>query len=98
LLRLPEEDLFLPYETFKEACGLVLARIRQLKEDGAVHMAPHLDQGLEEIIQHGLQNVGMYHAKRPLKRNAEGDIVTEDISLLFYYHNRLDGYELEKII
>ena len=98
LLRLPEEDLFLPYETFKEACGLVLARIRQLKEDGAVHTAPHLDQGLEEIIQHGLQNVGMYHAKRPLKRNDDGDIVTEDISLLFYYHNRLDGYELEKII
>lgn len=98
LLRLPEEDLFLPYETFKEACGMVLARIRQLKADGAVHMAPHLDQELEEIIQHGLQNVGMYHSKRPLKKNNNGDIVTEDISLLFYYHNRLDGYELEKII
>lgn len=98
LLRLPEEDLYLPYETFKEACGQVLARIHQLREEGAVHMAPHLNVGLEEIIQHGLQNVGMYHAKRPLKRNEEGNIVTEDIRLLYYYHNRLDGYELEKII
>ena len=98
MLRLPEEDLYLPYETFKEACGQVLARIHQLREEGAVHMAPHLNVGLEEIIQHGLQNVGMYHAKRPLKRNEEGNIVTEDIRLLYYYHNRLDGYELEKII
>lgn len=98
LLRLPEEDLYLPYDTFKEACSRVLERIKQLREEGAVHMAPHLNSDLEEIIQHGLQNVGMYHAKRPLRKNEEGDIVTEDISLLYYYHNRLDGYELEKII
>ena len=98
LLRLPEEDLSLPYNTFKEACSRVLERIKQLREEGAVHMAPHLNADLEEIIQHGLRNVGMYHAKRPLRKNEEGDIVTEDISLLYYYHNRLDGYELEKII
>lgn len=98
LLRLPEEDIFLPYQDFKEACQKVLSRIFELKEEKMLHMAPHLNLKIEDIIRHGMENVGMYHSKRPLIRNEEGDIVTQDISLLYYYHNRLDGYGLEKII
>jgi glycerol-3-phosphate O-acyltransferase len=98
LLRVPEEDIHLSYETFKDACGEVLDGIRQLRAEGKLHMAPHLEMPLEEIIRHGLENVGMYHAKRPLIRTEQGHVVTEDISLLYYYHNRLDGYELDKII
>ncbi|MFT6873764.1 MAG: glycerol-3-phosphate O-acyltransferase, partial [Roseivirga sp.] len=52
----------------------------------------------DQIIKHGLKNVGMYHSKRPLVRNKEGDITTQDLHVLFYYHNRLDGYELENYV
>ncbi|MEX2514265.1 MAG: 1-acyl-sn-glycerol-3-phosphate acyltransferase [Cyclobacteriaceae bacterium] len=98
LLRLPEEDISLPYQEFKVAFQKVLDQVLLLKAEGKLHMAPHLHWEIEKIIQHGLENVGMYHAKRPLIRNEAGDIVTEDISLLYYYHNRLDGYDLEKIL
>ncbi len=98
LLQLPEEDIQLPFDDFKAACGKVLDEIKRLKEAGKLGIAPHLEKPLEEIIRHGLENVGMYHAKRPLIRTEDGHVITEDISLLYYYHNRLDGYELEKII
>lgn len=98
LLRIPEEDIVLEYSVFMKACQQVLNRIKQLRDEGKLHMAPHLNWDIEEIIAHGMDNVGMYHAKRPLIRNEKGDVVTEDISLLYYYHNRLDGYELEKIL
>ncbi|WP_194776534.1 1-acyl-sn-glycerol-3-phosphate acyltransferase [Pararhodonellum marinum] len=97
LLRLPEEDIAIPYEDFKSTCQMVLDRIKELKAEGKVHMAPHLNQDMDTIIAHGLDNVGMYHAKRPLIRNADGAVITEDMSLLYYYHNRLDGYDLEKL-
>ena len=32
------------------------------------------------LIEHGLKNVGMYHAKRPLVRNKEGDLTTQDLN------------------
>lgn len=98
LLQLPEEDIQLPFDDFKAAFGKVLYEIKRLKELGKLGIAPHLEKPLEEIIHHGLENVGMYHAKRPLIRTEEGYVITEDIRLLYYYHNRLDGYELEEII
>ena len=99
LFRLTEADLVLPYATFKNSFKKLRARIMQLHSEEKVNVAAHLEKGsLEDMITHGLNNVGMYHAKRPLIRNKQGDITTQDLSTLFYYHNRLMGYGLEKYI
>jgi len=97
LLRLAEDEIQIPYEDFKTECQKVLNQVEFLKNKGKVNMAPHLNQGLEDIINHGLSNVGLYHAKRPLIKNQEGNIITQDLNLLYFYHNRLDGYDLEKL-
>jgi glycerol-3-phosphate O-acyltransferase len=97
LIRLPQEDLVVGYEEFKAACQVVLDKIFELKAQGKIDAAPHLHRSMDEIITHGLENVGMYHAKRPLIKNKEGNLATEDMSLLYFYHNRLHGYGLEKL-
>lgn len=97
LLRLPEEDIVIVYDDFKNECGKVLDKILELESEGKVQAAPHLKDDLDTIINHGLANVGMYHAKRPLVKNEGGNIETQDLSLLYYYHNRLEGYGLEKL-
>jgi glycerol-3-phosphate O-acyltransferase len=97
LIRLPEEDISIPYGEFKEACQLVLDKIFELKAQGKIDTAPHLDRTMDEIITHGIDNVGMYHSKHPLVRDTAGDIATEDMSLLYFYHNRLHGYGFEKL-
>ncbi|MDR7132317.1 glycerol-3-phosphate O-acyltransferase [Algoriphagus sp. 4150] len=97
LLRLPEEDITIPYEEFKANCQLVLDKIRELKSQGLINTAPHLSRDMEEIIIRGIDNVGMYHAKRPIIQDKNGDIGTDDMSLLYYYHNRLTGYGFEKL-
>lgn len=97
LIRLPEEEIFINYEEFKTACQMVLDRIFELKAQRKIDAAPHLKRTMDEIIAHGIDNVGMYHAKRPLIKDKEGNIATEDMSLLYFYHNRLHGYGLEKL-
>lgn len=96
LLRLPEEELTIPYEEFKASISRLRDVVFSLYEQGKVHYDPKLLGDLDKVINHGLSNVGMYHNKRPLKKNKAGDITTEDMNTLFYYHNRLVGYELEK--
>ena len=97
LIRLPQEDLVLNYEEFKAACQRTLDQIFELKAQGKIDAAPHLNRSMDEIITHGLDNVGMYHAKRPLIKDKSGNLTTEDMSLLYFYHNRLHGYGLEKL-
>lgn len=98
LLRLPEEDQVLQYEEFREACKRVRKQIYHLKDENKVYHATHLKGKIDLVIRHGLDNVGTFHLKRPLLINKEGNIITRDFNTLYYYHNRLVGYDLEKFI
>jgi glycerol-3-phosphate O-acyltransferase len=98
ILRLPEEDLVIPYEEFRMICKKVRKEIYKLKEQGKVNHATHVKGNLDLVIRNGLENVGIFHLKRPLLFNKEGNIITQDLNLLYYYHNRLVGYDLEKFI
>ncbi len=98
LLRLPEEGLEIPYEEFRTACRNVRKRIYELKEEKSLNHATHLKGDIDLVIRHGLENVGIFHLKRPILLNKEGNIITRDLNTLYYYHNRLVGYDLEKSI
>ncbi len=98
LLRLPEEDQVLEYAEFRQACKRVRKQIYRLKEQGKANHATHLKGKIDLVIRHGMENVGIFHLNRPLLFNKEGNIITQDLSLLYYYHNRLTGYDLEKVI
>ncbi|MFT6971036.1 MAG: glycerol-3-phosphate O-acyltransferase [Roseivirga sp.] len=98
LLRIPEEDQVIPYDEFKEVFCRLLKQVHNMYNKGEVSVSPYLTGDPDDIINHGLTNVGMYHAKRPLIKNKAGQIYTQDLNLLFYYHNRLVGYNLEKYV
>lgn len=98
LLKLPEEDLVLEYAEFRKTCKRVRKHIYRLKDEGKINHATHLKGKIDLVIRHGMDNVGIFHLRRPLLFNKEGNIITQDLSLLYYYHNRLTGYDLEKVI
>ncbi len=98
LLRLPEEELELDYAEYRETFKRVRKKIYELKDAGKVHHATHLKGKVDEVIKLGIENVGIFHLKRPLLKNKKGNIITKDLTVLYYYHNRLVGYELEQYI
>lgn len=98
LLRLPEEDLEIPYEEFRATFKKARKEIYHLKDAGKINHATHLKGNCDLVIGRGLDNVGIFHLKRPLLRSKKGGIITQDLNLLYYYHNRLVGYGLEATI
>ncbi|HMQ00106.1 MAG TPA: 1-acyl-sn-glycerol-3-phosphate acyltransferase [Cyclobacteriaceae bacterium] len=98
LLRLPEEDLKIDYEVFKATFKRVRKQVFKLKKQDKLYTATHLKGNLDDVIKLGLQNVGIFHVKRPLLSDKQGNIITQDLNTLYYYHNRLAGYELENFI
>ena len=97
-LRLPEEDLYISYDEFSDTFNRIRKEVYKLKKKKKVNVAAHLKNPLEEVIKFGIDNVGMYHSRRPLLMNKNKQIITKDLSTLYYYHNRMDGYDLEKYI
>ena len=98
LLRLPEEELEIPYDLFAKKAEVVIAILREMMNKGKIDMAPHFDRPFSEVMEHGLKHLGSYHVLRPLKQNKRGNIITEDLKTLYFYHNRLEGYGLEENI
>lgn len=98
LLRLSDDELTIPYEEFKIGVSNLLDALRAMKDAGEVGLADHLSRDKDEIIKHGVKNLGMYHAQPPLAFSKKGDLAIRNMNLLYYYHNRLEGYELEKYL
>ncbi len=98
LLRLPEEDLEIEYAEFRETFKRVRKKIYELKDEGRVYHATHLKGKADKVIKLGIENVGIFHLNRPLLLNKKGNIITKDLTVLYYYHNRLVGYDLEQHI
>ncbi len=97
-LRLPEDELELKYDSFKESAANIIQVLQELAHNDKVLLAPDFEKSLDEILVTGLTNLGMYHSKRPLQKNSEGNIITEDLNLLYFYHNRLVGYNLDQYV
>ncbi len=98
LLRLPVEEVEIDYSQFRKIADRLRDRVIELFNEGKLDIATHLTGNIDEVIDLGISNVGMYHSRRPLLKNKKGNIVTQDMNNLYYYHNRMDGYELEKYI
>ncbi len=98
LLRLPQDERHIDMDKFLESMGRVLDKLSEMGEEGRVNLASHLRRDPSGIVEHGVKNLGLYHAKRPLKRQGDSELVSDNMNLLYYYHNRLVGYELEPLV
>ncbi|MGI9545298.1 MAG: 1-acyl-sn-glycerol-3-phosphate acyltransferase, partial [Cyclobacteriaceae bacterium] len=94
-LRLSVEEQTIDYKSFRNSFEKLRDKVFSMYEEGKVQVAAHLTGDIDAVIDHGLFNVGLYHAKRPLLKSKEGKIVTQDLNTLYFYHNRLSGYGLE---
>ena len=97
MMRIPVKDRVLEFEDFKKVVEKVYHGLVLLMKEGKIHMAEHMQEDLPTLIAHGVKNLGMYHAKRPLTIK-KGKVYSEQINLLYFYHNHLDGYGLEAYI
>lgn len=97
LMRTPEEDREIDWDLFKTYVKKTIDELYVLNNKGLIKLAPHMTtKELDEIIALGIENVCLYHTNLPIMRNKAGNITSEDLKLLYYYHNRLLGYGLEK--
>jgi glycerol-3-phosphate O-acyltransferase len=100
LMLLPKEERTINYEELRKVMVSLREGIIKAKNEGRILTPNHFDNrnNAEELMEHGLKNLGLYHDPVPMIKNKQNDFVVTDMKLLFFYHNRLDGYGFEKHI
>lgn len=99
LLRLPEEDCVIPYHVLLEVLQKLQTELIIRCQDRQLHLADNLYHSPQQIADHALANLGIYHEVPPLKLAQDGQhLIAQNMNLLYFYRNRLMGYELEQLI
>jgi len=92
LLRLPAEDFVFNHEVLLEVIGQLRDIILDMELEDRIKVSPELRESVAFILEDGVKSMGNYHIDKPLKINKQGAVVSENFSLLYFYHNRLATY------
>ena len=96
LLRLPSDDYVFPMETVVAAMEELQRELKVLEAAGKAKLSKEIHWEAAELVKEGLKFLGVFHAQAPLKINKKGEVFSESFKLLYFYHNRLDHYDLHE--
>jgi glycerol-3-phosphate O-acyltransferase len=98
-MRLPSEELVVKPKELMDSVDKLVTHLREMYANGEIQIEKEILEGsLSDVMKKGIANLGIYHAKLPLMYNLEGDFESQDIKILYFYHNRLEGYGLHKYV
>ncbi len=96
LLRLTADDYVFPYQSLNSVVGELQKTLKIWEKEDKIKLSEQIHWTTEDLIQHGAAEMGIYHLTKPLEVKANRDIISANFPLLFFYHNRLMNYNLEK--
>jgi glycerol-3-phosphate O-acyltransferase len=98
ILRLPTDDYIFEHDFLYATVSQLKQTLIDFADKGKLKLSPEINAEIDDLIQDGIKHLGTFHIKKPLKKNKLGEIISENFYLLYFYHNRLTGYGLEKWI
>ncbi len=98
ILRLPTDDYTFSRPLLYDVIEQLRDKLVQMAENDEIKLSEQMHWELDQLIKDGISRLGNYHVAKALKFNREGEIVSDSFKLLFYYHNRLENYNLHEII
>jgi len=98
ILRLPSEEYIFEQAGMQEAVGELREELLRMEAAGRIMLSEQLHWPVERLIRDGIERLGNFHVSKPLRYDKKEQIVSESFKLLYFYHNRLENYGLDKKI
>lgn len=97
-LRIPSDDRGVGKSEMLLGIDRVLERLREMAANKEVRLATHLDNNATQILNHGVNHLGLYNERQALYFAEENRLESQSMNTLHFYANRLTGYGLERVI
>lgn len=98
VLRLPTEDYVFDQELLQQVIAQLKVALFEMEQKGEIKLSEPIRGSEMSIIQDGVKRLGSYHVAKPLRYTKKKQIVSDNFRILFYYHNRLENYQLDQQI
>lgn len=100
ILKIPTKTIELKLDEIIGELDKTVKMLQALGKERKAKFAPFIESSTtSEIISDGINRVGCYHFKKVLKwkNKAKTIIGSDDLKLLYYYHNKIIHYELPSV-
>ncbi len=99
LLRLPPEDFSFSTEIMHKVLNQLKPELFRLEKESKIKLSKEIKWENQALLEHGITKIGAFHPQQPLMIDKNYKlIISQDFQLLYYYHNKLSGYNLERYI
>ncbi len=98
VLRLPTDDWEFDRAELIDVVRQLKEVLYKMRDEGSIKLSEQIEWEPEQIILDGIKHLGTFHVQKPIKENKQGKLISENFKLLFYYHNRLEHYKLDRQI
>lgn len=95
MIRLPREETEIDYDSFEKEVEKMKELLIELKQNNKLKLSNEVYESARFIINNGIKFLGTYHPQPVLKKSKKNTIRISDMKLLYFYHNRTLGYNLE---
>ncbi len=98
ILRLPPDDYIFPFRAVEEVVEQMQEKLFEWGRADKIKLAPEIRLSPAELVRDGVKNLGIYHTEKPLQFTKDNEIVSSDFRVLYFYHNRLSNYGLDRAV
>ncbi|MDF1696235.1 MAG: 1-acyl-sn-glycerol-3-phosphate acyltransferase [Saprospiraceae bacterium] len=98
VLNIPPAGFEIEKELFLKVIRKMQTTLKRLEKQGKLRLSKAMQLSPEELIEDGVKHLGLYHPQKVLKVKKDGALMSENFRLLYFYHNRLDSYQLEQTV
>lgn len=98
ILRLPPDDYMFPFRAVEEVVEQMQTQLYDWEQQGRIKLSPEIHRPAADVVRNGVKNLGVFHREKPLGFTRDGNIVSSNFRVLYFYHNRLKNYHLQKAV
>ncbi len=98
ILRLPTDDYAFDPVLLKDILQQLITILLRMEAAKEIKLSSAIQGDLDDLLHDGVKRLGSFHVLNPLKRNKKGLLVSDSFKVLYFYHNRMATYHLDRQI
>lgn len=94
-ISIDSQNFSLDIELFSSNFAKLVDIIKEMASNKLLILEEAFQLNIDEMIQYGINNLGIYH-EEPVLFIRKNILRTSNLRILYYYHNRLENYDLDQ--